>query len=200
MMRRDVDVFIAELTRLTELYNRPVSEAMGALYFEAMRDYPIGDVIRAMRLHIRHPEQGRFFPKPADLIALLEGDTNSQALEAYRVLDNALLQHGVYRSVRFEDPALTATVQALGGWVEVEGRWKDREQEPYLRVDFCKLYRTYAGRSLEQATLPHHFPGLHEMGNSAKYPEAMAPPVIVGRSAQQALQDAARHEQVRRLA
>lgn len=198
MTRRDVEPFIVELTRLAELYNRAVSEAMGALYFEAMAEYPIADVIRAMRLHIRHPEQGRFFPKPADLIGLLEGDTNSQALEAYRVLDDALLAHGVYRSVRFEDAALAASVQALGGWVEVEARWKDRAQEPFLRADFCKLYRVYVGRTLDRTALPHHLPGLHEMTNIVKHPESVQPPAIVGVRNQKALGEAQR-EKVRQL-
>lgn len=165
---------------LAEVYGKSVSEAMGAVYFEALREYALVDVIRGLRQHVKHPEQGRFFPKPADVIALLDGDTNSQALEAYQALDDALLRYGVYRSVRFADPALAATVKALGGWVEMEARWKDRAQEPYLRADFCKLYRVYTARALDPSSVPDHFPGLHELANSTKYPDHVPTPVLVG--------------------
>lgn len=188
MTRQDALIFTDELTVLAEIYGKPVSEAMGAVYFKALREYALGDVIRAMRCHVKHPEQGRFFPKPADLIALIDGDTNSQALEAYQLLDDALIQYGVYRSVRFEDAALAATVKALGGWVEIEARWKDREQEPFLRADFCKLYRVYTVRGLDRALLPDHFPGLHELSNSSKYPDHVPQPCIVGVPALRAIQ------------
>lgn len=187
MTRHDVQMFTDELTVLAEIYGRPVSEALGVVYFEALREYALADVIRALRCHVKHPEQGRFFPKPADLIAMIDGDTNSQALEAYQVLDDALLQYGVYRSVRFEDAALAATVKALGGWIEIEARWKDREQEPYLRADFCKLYRVYTARGLDRALLPDHFAGLHELSNQVRFPKDIPRPVVVGRQGQRAI-------------
>lgn len=176
----DLPSFTAELTVLAEIYGKALSEAVGAVYFEALREYALADVLRALRCHVKHPEQGRFFPKPADVVALLNGDTHSQALEAYQALDDALIEHGVYRSVRLEDPALAAAVKALGGWIEIHERWKDREQEPYLRVDFCKLYRVYTARALDASSVPAHFPGLHEVSNRSKYPDAVPRPAIVG--------------------
>jgi hypothetical protein len=194
MTRHDLGQFTAELTVLAEVYSKSVSEAMGAVYFEALKDYALSDVIRGLRCHLKHPEQGRWFPKPADVIALIDGDTNSQALEAYQVLDDALIQHGVYRSVRFADAALAATVKALGGWVEIEARWKDREQEPYLRADFCKLYRVYTARGLDVASVPDHFPGLHELSNGTKYPDHVPQPILVGTRASRAITRGAQKE------
>lgn len=165
---------------MAEVYGKPVSEAMGAFYFEALREYSWTDVLRAFRCHVKHPDQGRFFPKPADLIALLDGDTQANALEAYRVLDNALLAYGVYRSIRFEDPALTAAVQALGGWIEVEKRWRKPEEEGFLRAEFCKLYRVYVGQQLDRGAYPHHFPGLTEIENRNQYPDEPIQLAVVG--------------------
>lgn len=164
MTHHDLPLFIAELAQLSELYNRPLSEGLQALYFEGLSHYPIEQVVSAIRTHMRQADGGRFFPKPADLIALLEGDPESQALLAWTTVVEAWVQHGLYESVVFENPVITQVLADMGGWVDFDARYRLTKEEPFLRKEFCTRYQG-ALPSAETLRPPRALPGLHEIAN-----------------------------------
>jgi len=143
MTRDDVGPFTAELARLAELYDKPISVALGALYFEALQSYPITEVVSAMRRHVIQSERGRFFPKPADLVVLLDGDAESRALQAWTTAVRAWEQYGVYRSVEFADQHIAATVEDMGGWIAFDERYCLAKEEPFMRKEFVTRYLGY---------------------------------------------------------
>lgn len=180
MIAADLETFTAEILRLSELYDKPISEALGLLYFDALSGYPIVEVVSAMRSHIRQSERGRFFPKPADLIFLLEGDQESQALRAWSLVAEAFIEPGTWESVSFTDTIITQVLADMGGWIAFCDRYRIIKEEPFIRGEFVKRYRDYATRGLpEQPVIA--LPGLCEVDNRQKgYFEAIPAPVMIG--------------------
>ena len=88
--------------------------------FEVLKDKDLGSIRNALIAHARHPKQGQFLPKPADIIRELEGtadDKKNAATVAFaRVLENV----GRYNSVVFDDPAIHYAL-AVG----FNGKWAD---------------------------------------------------------------------------
>jgi len=178
----DLPEFIAELERLSELYTKPMTEALQALYFDALAQYPMPDVTRAFRLHIRSPEQGRFFPKPADLIALLDGDSDSRALQAWTAAVHAWEEHGVYQGVAFADPCIAATIEDMGGWIAFHDRYMLLKEEPFMRQEFVKRYLGYLQSPPRRAI--GALPGVHALENARRgFLQETPKPIAVGEAA-----------------
>ena len=179
MIRADLPEFITELERLSELYTKPMTESLQALYFDALARYPMPDVTRAFRLHIRHPEHGRFFPKPADLIALLDGDSESRALQAWTTAVRTWETYGVYASVSFSDQCIAATIDDMGGWIAFNERYNTIKEEPFMRQEFVKRYLGYLQSPPRRAVGP--LPGIHALENTRRgMLEAVPEPVAIG--------------------
>lgn len=154
MTHADGPTLIAELARLAELYDKPMSEALHALYFEALQDYDIASVVAAMRAHVVQPERGRWFPKPADLIGLLDGAPEEQALEAWSEVIGAWRSVGYYGAPDFEDESITGTINRMGGWQAFCERYKIIRNESFLREEFCQRYQGAERRASTQQALP----------------------------------------------
>jgi hypothetical protein len=63
--------FMAVMERTGELYGKPLKGAQIALYWEALRHETLEDIKTAINLHARDPENGRFLPLPAHILAQL---------------------------------------------------------------------------------------------------------------------------------
>lgn len=177
MNQDDLRPFIAELGRLAEVYRQELSEGVVALYAEVLQEYPLPEVIQAMRHHLRDPERGQFFPKPADLVRSIEGESETRALRAWTRAELAVWDVGQYQSVDFEDPILHRVIVDMGGWPEFCA-WPD-EERPYRRKEFVSRYRAFlsARVTLERGK---YLPGLHEADNRFRGHHAFVPePVVI---------------------
>ncbi|MDO8531200.1 MAG: DUF6475 domain-containing protein [Dehalococcoidia bacterium] len=154
MTADDLDRFTKELTRLSELYDKPMTESLQALYFEALQGYEIASVVAAMRAHVVQPERGRWFPKPADLISLLDGAPEEQALEAWSDVIAAWTSTGYYGVPEFQDPSITSALTRMGGWQSFCERYKIIRNESFLREEFCQRYQGAERRASTQRALP----------------------------------------------
>jgi hypothetical protein len=178
--KADLKAFVKELATISELYNRPMDQGRQALYFEALSPYSITDIHRAILEHVRHPEQGHFFPMPSHLIAIIDGDREAQALRAWSAVAEAMIEHGLYASVEFADTLIMATIKDMGGWIEFCGKWAHIPNEPFLRNEFVKRYRDYRRRGLSDG-LPDHLPGAIEISNrKGGFLENIPKPTLIG--------------------
>lgn len=174
MTRADAGAFAAELAGLAEVFGEQVSQVRAQLYFEALSTFTLDEVRAAVRGAIRGC---RFFPKPAELIEMLQGSAEDQAEVAWGRFLHALTHHGTYTSVDFGDPILHAVIQTqFGGWHET---WKlTTDETRFAHIEFVKLYRAFrkTGRGL-----PAHCPGQHELENRQRgYLYAIEPPKQLG--------------------
>jgi len=154
MNQADFPTLIAELARLAELYEKPMSEALQALYFEALSVYPIAEIVAAMRAYVIQPERGRWFPKPADLIALLDEAPEEQALEAWSKVIGAWRSVGYYGDPEFQDESITTALRRMGGWQSFYERYKVIRNESFLREEFCTRYEGAERQASTQRALP----------------------------------------------
>ena len=74
MSKPDKQRFSDLMDDLGVIYDKEVSVNLKRLYWEDLGQYPIDTIEAAMQAHRRDRDRGRFFPKPADLLARICGD------------------------------------------------------------------------------------------------------------------------------
>lgn len=125
-------------------YRQNASEFTLQIWWQACQRYDLEQVQKAMTAHAMDPERGQFAPKVADLVRILDGTHTDRAQLAWGRVLEAAASIGAYTDVAFDDPAIHATVEDLGGWVKVcRSETKDLG---YLQHRFCESYRAYVGR------------------------------------------------------
>lgn len=74
MSKPDKQRFSEAMDALGVIYDKEISVDMKSLYWEDLENYPIAAIEAACKAHRRDRDRGRFFPKPADLLARIGGD------------------------------------------------------------------------------------------------------------------------------
>lgn len=158
--RRQFDMTIVALA---ELHGKELSKPLLNMYWEALKDIPFEDFNRAANLIVR---TGKFFPKPADFREQVMAGLPIQAALAYGKVQKAFIEGGVYATVVFDDPAIHAAIDNLGGWVKF-CNLTDNELK-WWRKDFEKVYQgvapLVAAGKLEP---PKALPGLYALDSHA---------------------------------
>lgn len=167
--------FAQLLAGIAEVYGKTLTAPAISVYWHALKDWPLPEIVAAADRHVRNPDTGQFMPKPADLIHHLEGNGDGQALAAWSAVEAAIRHVGSWRSVEFPDPRTSHIVGEMGGWLRL---CETSEAEiPFTRQEFTRRYRAalLAPPPTETRTLP----GRIEMANAAQgYPPP--PPVAIG--------------------
>lgn len=82
MSKPDKQRFSELLDDLGLIYDKEVSVNLKRLYWEDLGGFPIATIEAACQAHRRDRDRGRFFPKPADLLARIGGDAAHIPAEA----------------------------------------------------------------------------------------------------------------------
>lgn len=147
------------MAALCEVHNRePLTFTLNDIYWKTLEPFDDQVCESAFKHLLMHT---KFFPKPSEFLEILEGNNQDQAMLAWLKVTRAIRRIGTYQSVRFDDPVIHATIQAMGGWVslgdvlEKDLPWKQRE--------FERIYAAIAGRP--NGDHPEYLPGRCEMEN-----------------------------------
>lgn len=140
-----------EITGLTKLvsdvhayYRQPVSEFVLSVWLNACKNFTLEQVSKAMTAHVTDAEHGVFLPKVADIVRVLAGTHTDRAALAWGKTLGAMSAVGAYSDVVFDDAAIHAVIEDLGGWVKTcRGEMAELS---YLQHRFCTAYKAYAGR------------------------------------------------------
>jgi hypothetical protein len=136
--------FIALLTDALAFYKQNVTEFSVTVWWQACQPFDFQQVAKAFTRHATDPERGQFPPKPADIIRVLQGTTTDRAAVAWGRVHEAMGSIGAYTDVVFDDPAIHAVVEDLGGWPKLcRTELKDLG---YTQHRFTEAYRAYVGR------------------------------------------------------
>ena len=75
MRKEDFTTFCGMLDDVAALLQpgQPLGSTARAMYFRALAAHDLADVAVALDAHVKDPQRGRFFPKPADVVAQLQG-------------------------------------------------------------------------------------------------------------------------------
>ncbi len=158
------------------MYGKSVSPQLLSIAFEALRAYSIEEVRIGLTRHIQSPDTGQFFPKPADVIKHIDGNSDSRAMVAWNKVDKAVRQVGAWTSVMFDDALIHRVISDMGGWVEL-CKVDDREY-PFKQKEFLTRYQAYLLRD-EVGEYPRLLQGIADHQNQQKGFDMQAP-VAVG--------------------
>lgn len=139
------DLFLKRFLGLCELLGVAADEFKTELYFRALSAFSAQDVVRGIDKAIT---QCRFFPKPVELVELIQGCPEDIAeVEAGKVIE-AVKRVGSWTSVAFDNAVTAAVVQqGFGGWVKLCSDLTAND-EKWFRKDFCRLYVNFSRQNM----------------------------------------------------
>lgn len=176
LMPQDREAFAAMLSAVAEIYGKALTPQLIAIYWQALAPYDLAAVRKALDMHVRNPDTGQYWPKPADVIRMLGGTTEDAALQAWATAERAIRRIGGYESVVFDDPLIHRCIEDMGGWQKLCETLE--EELPFRAREFSARYRGYAMRR-DIPQYPSHLIGRFEADNSARGYDAPAP-VLIG--------------------
>lgn len=146
MTESEKKAFWTLLQGVYEFYRKraDLTDFVAQVWWSACKNYEYDQVSRAFSRHLTDAESGKFIPMPADMTRVLQGTNTDRAMLAWGKVHEAMSSVGAYSDVIFDDPAIHAAVDDLGGWPKVcRGEIKDLG---YLQHRFCEAHKAYANR------------------------------------------------------
>lgn len=127
-------------------HRQPCSDALIGMYWRGCQRWSMEQVRRAVDQLTYDAEAGKFPPKIGDLTRVLEGTHTDRAVLAWGKVLGAMSAVGAYSDVVFDDPAIHAAIEDLGGWVKIcRGEMSELS---YLEHRFCQAHKAYVGRGV----------------------------------------------------
>lgn len=144
MQSSEKQKFAELVTNVMAFYKQDVSEFAVSVWWQACERFDYTQVARALTAHAMDAEKGVFPPKPADVVRALEGTKSDRALIAWGKVHEAMSAVGAYTDVVFDDPAIHAAIEDMGGWPKICRTESD--QLSYLQHVFCETHKAYTER------------------------------------------------------
>ena len=132
------------VTDVYKFYRAEVTPFTLQVWQNAMQNFEFEHVSKAFSAHLANAESGQYLPKPADIVKALQGTQTDRAALAWGKVMDAASSVGAYTDVAFDDPAIHAAIEDMGGWPKV-ARTEQKELS-YTMHRFCEQYKAYTGR------------------------------------------------------
>jgi hypothetical protein len=141
MQESDKREFASVLQATMDVYNKEISTDVIKIWWMALNTYPIEQVKYGLSKYITSADYGKFPPKPADIILMMDGSSQNAALDAWNKVMEAISRAGAYKSVCFDDPIIHLAIDDIGGWI---GLGETLEKDlPFIQKRFEQSYRNY---------------------------------------------------------
>jgi len=142
---------IRAIAVLAEAFNVKASELLLEAYVAGLSDLPPGDVERAAQAAIIG---SKWFPKVFELRQMAGASASLVSIEerasiAWQAVRRAIRVYGAYKSVQFDDPFATATVRALGGWVDLCETPSGEKLDVWKKKEFDSQYALIEAREID---------------------------------------------------
>jgi hypothetical protein len=164
--------FVKYMISLGEIFSKEITGTLLQFYWMVLKDFCEEEIKSAFN---RATLTLKFFPKPAELLEIIQGNQNDKAMIAWEKVFNAIGRIGPYQSVVFDDPVIHSTIELMGGWIELgnittdEIKWKQKE--------FEKIYLVMVRKKKH----PEHLAGIGEKENFKKGLHQYIPdPIFIG--------------------
>ena len=147
------------------------------IWWEAFKGFELDQISNALQRHATDPERGQFAPKVADLVRTLSGTPTDRAQLAWGKCLDAMQRIGAYSDVVFDDPAIHAVVEDLGGWPKICRSTYD--ELSYLQHRFCESHKAYTRQ--EKFDYPRLLSGERSSDDMYRMKGIKAPaPAVIG--------------------
>ena len=148
----------ATATIYTNIKAEDINTMMLRLFFSSLREFSFEQVTYGFEQHLCDPVDGKFFPKPANIIKHLKAgeiSTEDKALLAWGQVIREIRRVGSYGSLKLDDKQAIAAVKSLGSWQQL---CNSTEQEiTWKKKEFLSNYETFEKTPVE--LLPSSLPG-----------------------------------------
>jgi len=167
----DLKAFYSNLMGLAEVLGGELTELKLEFYRKALDKYSDDQVQKAI---ILAATSLKWFPKPVELIELIEGKTEDHALLEWDSVCQAMQRIGSGDSVVFENGKTAKVVEMMGGWVKINEMKADEVK--WRRKEFMEIYKSLTGEYPQKKLA-----GRFELENSARgLLEHVPPPRVIG--------------------
>lgn len=164
------------IAAMARTFSRDADEATFTGYELGLSDVPLDRIKQAV---VRAIRELKFMPTVAELRELAgELTADVRAVKAWDAFQKAVVRHGYYKSVDFDDPVINATVRNLGGWERVCDL-PASEFDKWFRKDFERCYKAFCQAGIgPDAGAP--LLGYHDRNNMAGgFIEHVKPPLRI---------------------
>lgn len=162
------------LAGVHDFYGKEMSDFAAQVWLQAFQGFDSEQVSKALSAHLMDAERGQFMPKPADIVRQLQGTNTDRSVMAWGKCLDAAARVGAYQSVAFDDKAIHAVIEDLGGWPRFCRT--EFDDLSYLQKRFCDAYKAYVGRG--DFGYPSKLIGDHDLLNASK--GITVSPVLIG--------------------
>ena len=166
MLDSDKDKFCELLEGIADVFSSAkkvnVTVPMLQVYFMSLNEYSYQQVEWAIGEHLKDPVDGKFFPKPANIISHLqtsEVSTEDKGLLAWGQIIREMRRIGAYGSLELDDKQALAAIKAVKSWKDLCAM--PEKDLTWAKKEFLANYKTYENTPLE--LLPSSLPGLAEL-------------------------------------
>lgn len=159
---------------LCEMYNREASQLLMDGYYLVLECLTKEEFEIAIK-QVLSSRKYSTLPMPADILEAVHGNPDDKAILALKELENAMSEHGAYKSVSFKDNLIATCVENLGGWVTVcQMELKDWE---WKKKEFTAFYKALMRNPQNVRQMPYlvgiaehqnRFRGFDEIANETK--------------------------------
>jgi hypothetical protein len=133
--------FLEVLAGVHDFYGKDLTPFSVDVWWRICAGSDFEQVSKAFSQHLADAERGQWMPKPADLVRQLDGTQSDRSRRAWGKVLEAAQRVGAYASVAFDEPAIHAAVEDVGGWIALCRTGMD--ELPHLERRFCQAYRAY---------------------------------------------------------
>ena len=139
MIEEDYNAFADLWVPMQVAYGKQPAPAIIRMDFNILSDFSLEQVRFALTEHRR---TGSFAPQPADIVRIIKGDIEGQALKAAENVEWAVSRRGPYISPVFDDRRTQAVVCALGGWIKTVEMFDAASNPEFVKSKIAKLYKS----------------------------------------------------------
>lgn len=162
MNEQDKKQFQVLMIGAGETYNKEITKPLLQIYFGALKDFEMESVTKAFNDHLVDVEHGTFFPKPADIVRLINKNKPSveeKARLAWMAIIGEIGRTGVYQTLELDDKMGLAALENVGGWRKL--CLSNQKNLPWIEKEFIAAYQTFEKTPVEM--LPKSLPGLFDI-------------------------------------
>ena len=148
------------------------------MYFNILINYSIDQVKQGLSKHAIDPKHGTFFPKPADIVRNIDGEsisTEDRAMVAWMAVEAAIGSVGSYGTLKLEDKQAMMAIKSMGSWQQLCAT--DRDKLAFKRQEFIANYKALDNTPVEM--LPSSLAGIAELENQRASQSGQAADLLI---------------------
>lgn len=144
MKNSDRAAFAQLISGVMAYHRQPMSDQLMEVWWRGCQRWEFEQVATAIDALTADPEAGKFPPKIGDITRVLEGTHTDRSMLAWGKVLESMRSIGAYQDVVFDDPAIHAAVEDMGGWSKLCR--SELSELGYVQTAFCKAHKAYVGR------------------------------------------------------